>query len=172
MKNFKEIKTTIIGFLLWVIAGVYLAMPYFSEKELWEVSNVYTVGLFVSGLALMLAPDRFLEILFGWMKKRAGLIALLIAFSIVAIAGPDIKQIKKDGNYIIFTDTTTSNVEWIYPANKLRYTITASQYVRFYGESNSRIGQDYNIDSLVNASNSAFANLAAFETFARDSTGL
>lgn len=171
MGNFKEIKTTIIGFLLWVISGLYLGLPYFSEKELWEIDSVYVISLFVGGLALMLAPDRFLDILFGWMKKKTGIIAMLMCFSAVTIAGPGIKQLKKDGNYIVLTDTTTSVIEWRYPAKDLRYEIAADQYVRFYGRSDRRVGElNYNIDSLVDNSDAAFANLAAVETFLQDST--
>ncbi len=70
MKNFKEIKTTIIGLIIWVITGFYFAQPYISEKDLWEVSNAWVTAGFVTGLLLMLAPDRFLTFLFGWLDKK------------------------------------------------------------------------------------------------------
>lgn len=72
MKNFKEIKTTIIGFILWVIAGLYFALPYFSEKDLWETNPIWVASLFVAGLLFMAAPDRFISFLFGWLNKKTG----------------------------------------------------------------------------------------------------
>jgi hypothetical protein len=114
MKNFKEIKTTVIGFLLWIIAGVYLAMPFFSDKELWEPNSLYVIGLFASGLALMLSPDRFLEILFGWMKKKAGIILLLLSFAGHA------QTYDFDGGLGMYYINGS-----VYPANA--YTITASR---------------------------------------------
>lgn len=71
MKNFKEIKTTIIGFVLWIIAGLYFGLPYFSEKDLWETNNIWVTGMVLGGFLCMLAPDRFLDFLFGWLKKKS-----------------------------------------------------------------------------------------------------
>ena len=69
-KNVKEIKTTIIGLLVWIISGLYFALPYFSDKDLWEVER-YEVSIgFVGGLLLILAPDRLLDFLFGWLNKK------------------------------------------------------------------------------------------------------
>ena len=68
--NLKEVKTTIIGLIIWVATGFYFVMPYFSEKELWEVSHYEVVSGFIAGLLLLLAPDRFVEFLFGWLNKR------------------------------------------------------------------------------------------------------
>lgn len=69
-KNFKEIKTTIIGLLVWIITGIYFLLPYFSDRKLWEVEH-YEVGIgFIGGLLLMLAPDRFIDFVFGWLKKK------------------------------------------------------------------------------------------------------
>lgn len=70
MKNFKEIKTTILGLLLWVVDAFYFGLPYFSDKDLWEANTVYEVALFVSGLGLLLAPDNFIQLFFGWLKKK------------------------------------------------------------------------------------------------------
>jgi hypothetical protein len=70
MTNIKEIKTTIIGLLVWIITGLYFAMPYFSEKELWQPDHYEVVIGFVGGLLLLLAPDRFITFLFGWLNKK------------------------------------------------------------------------------------------------------
>ena len=72
MKNFKEIKTTIVGLLLLVGDAVYFGMPYFSDKELWEPNTLYEVGMFASGLMLLLAPDNFIQLFTGWLKKKMG----------------------------------------------------------------------------------------------------
>lgn len=72
MKNFKEIKTTILGFIILIASGFYFALPYFSEKELWEVSTVYVIGGIVAGILLLLAPDKFVDFLFSWANKKSG----------------------------------------------------------------------------------------------------
>ena len=68
--NFKEIKTTLIGLILWVVDGFYFAMPYFNDNDLWESNGYWVVGLFVGGLLFMAAPDRFINFLFGWLNKK------------------------------------------------------------------------------------------------------
>jgi len=71
--NFQHIKTTVIGFLLWILGGVYFALPYFNtDHDLWEVNNAWVIALFVGGFLFMAAPDRMLDLLFGWLKKKAG----------------------------------------------------------------------------------------------------
>lgn len=71
MNNLKEIKTTILGSLLIIFGVMYFAMPYFSERELWQVNNLYLGSLFIGGILLLLAPDRMLDFAFGWLKKKA-----------------------------------------------------------------------------------------------------
>lgn len=68
--NIKEIKTTIIGLIIWSVTGAYSVMPYFSDRELWEVDHYYAVSGFIGGLLLLLAPDRFVSFLFGWLNKK------------------------------------------------------------------------------------------------------
>lgn len=68
--NFKEIKTTIIGLLMWAITGVYFFMPYFSKQATWTTEHYEVTFGFIGGLLLMLAPDRFIDFLFKWMDKR------------------------------------------------------------------------------------------------------
>ena len=68
-KNFKQIKSTIIGFLIWIGTGFYFVYPYF-HKGLWE-PHEYAVGVgVICGLALMLAPDRFVDWMFKWLDKK------------------------------------------------------------------------------------------------------
>jgi len=69
-KNLKAIKTTIMGFLVWIATGFYAVTPYFSEKELWEVHQ-YEVwaGVFVGAL-LLIAPDRLVDWAFKWLDKK------------------------------------------------------------------------------------------------------
>ena len=71
MNNLKEIKTTILGAIFIKLSLVYMVYPYFSSRELWEVNNLYFVGGLVAGVLLLLAPDRFLDFLFGWIKKKS-----------------------------------------------------------------------------------------------------
>lgn len=69
--NLKEIKTTIMGILMFVVGLAYFGMPYFSEKDLWEVNNLYLGFLVVGGILLLLAPDDIIRILLGWIRKRS-----------------------------------------------------------------------------------------------------
>jgi len=68
--NFKEVKTTIIGSLLWVITGIYFFLPYFSDRELWIAEHYEVMSGFIGGLLLMLAPDRFVDFLFTWLNRK------------------------------------------------------------------------------------------------------
>jgi len=70
MRNVKELKTTIIGLIIWVATGLYFVTPYFSDKELWEIDNIYVISGVVAGLLLLLAPDKFVTFLFGWLSKK------------------------------------------------------------------------------------------------------
>lgn len=70
MNNLKEIKTTIVGFLLILLTIAYFAIPYISVRELWEVNNLYSVVGFGVGVGLLLAPDRLIDFIFGWLKKK------------------------------------------------------------------------------------------------------
>jgi len=70
MKNLREIKTTITGFIVWVITVFYFITPYFSDRELWESKHYELIGGFIIGLLLLLAPDRLINFMFGWLNKR------------------------------------------------------------------------------------------------------
>lgn len=65
-RNLKEWKTTAIGLALWIMTGFYFFMPYFSDRQLWEPEH-YEVGFgVISGLILLIAPDRLIDFLFTW----------------------------------------------------------------------------------------------------------
>ena len=68
--NFKEVKTTITGVCVWIVTGVYFFMPYFSDRELWEADHYEVVCGFIMGLLLILAPDRLIDFMFGWLNKK------------------------------------------------------------------------------------------------------
>jgi hypothetical protein len=70
MKNVKEFKTTLTGLIIWIATGLYFAMPYFNEKDLWEVNNIWVASGVIGGLLLILAPDRMLRFLFGFLDKK------------------------------------------------------------------------------------------------------
>ena len=69
--NLKEIKTTILGSLLIVVGLAYFALPYFSDRELWEVNNIYLSVCFIGGILFLVAPDRIVNWAFKWMDKKA-----------------------------------------------------------------------------------------------------
>jgi hypothetical protein len=68
--NIREIKTTITGIVVWIITGLYFAMPYFSDRDLWESEHWEVTAGFIIGLGLIIAPDRFLKWAFGWLAKK------------------------------------------------------------------------------------------------------
>ena len=68
--NIKEIKTTITGLLVWIITGFYFLFPYFSDRELWQSEHWEVSCGFIGGLLLILAPDKFLKFLFGWLERK------------------------------------------------------------------------------------------------------
>jgi len=69
MTKFKEIKLTIIGLLVWSSTAVYFFMPYFSDRELWDVRHIEVIAGVVTGLGLLIAPDRFISIFFDGLSK-------------------------------------------------------------------------------------------------------
>ena len=69
--NINDKKTTGIGVFLIVLSLFYFLAPFFSVQELWVASKLYAgigIGL---GCLLVIAPDKLLEIAFGWLKKKA-----------------------------------------------------------------------------------------------------
>jgi hypothetical protein len=71
MSHIKELKTTITGVILFVFGVVYFAFTYFSDRELWEVNNLYLAAMIGGGVLLILAPDRMIDFVFGWMSSKA-----------------------------------------------------------------------------------------------------
>lgn len=70
MENLKEVKTTVLGFLVIIGAAFYGIAPYFRES-LWQVESLYVVGGILAGCLLLLAPDRIINWAFKWMDKKA-----------------------------------------------------------------------------------------------------
>lgn len=68
--NIKQIKTTVTGIAVWVITGLYFVLPYYSDRHLWQSEHWEVSAGFIGGLLLILAPDRFLRFLFGWLDKK------------------------------------------------------------------------------------------------------
>jgi membrane-bound ClpP family serine protease len=70
--NIKETKTTIIGALLFIIGLIMIVMEYFTVDAVIWTHYIFPIGLTTAGIGFMLAPDRLLDFLFGWAKKRTG----------------------------------------------------------------------------------------------------
>ena len=70
--NLKEIKTTIIGFVLFLI-GVGITVYEYFQVEVIEWQHYFMpLGFTVAGIGFLAAPDRLLDFLFGWAKKKTG----------------------------------------------------------------------------------------------------
>lgn len=70
MGHIKELKTTITGIVVAIAGSMYFALPYFSSKQLWEPNMWIFGGSIVAGIGLILAPDRLINFLFAWAKKK------------------------------------------------------------------------------------------------------
>ena len=69
MKNLKEIKTTIIGSVLFLIGIAWFVMNFKTLAE-FKYSQLYIPGGFLgTGIALLLAPDKILDFALGWFSK-------------------------------------------------------------------------------------------------------
>lgn len=104
------------------------------------------------------------------MKKIILLLALTLLSYLSSTA--QIKEIKRDFNYIVITDTITSSVEWLYPAKDLRYIPISSTDVVFYDKNDKRlVGSQfsYHVDSLVSETKQLFT-ITELETFLRQNT--
>ncbi len=71
MKNIKEIKTTILGSIIFVIGVLYFALPYFHVHELWEPNAIWAGIIAGSGVMLLLAPDSILDFAKKKLDKKA-----------------------------------------------------------------------------------------------------
>lgn len=70
MKNLKEIKTTVIGAILFAVGIAFFAVN-FKTLDAVKVSDIYIPGgLAVAGILFLLAPDKVVENLFNWINKN------------------------------------------------------------------------------------------------------
>ena len=70
--NLREIKTTIIGSLLFIAGFLIMLMEYFTTSEVIWTHYIFPGGLLTAGIGFALAPDKLLDFLFGWAKKKTG----------------------------------------------------------------------------------------------------
>ena len=69
MKNLREIKTTIIGAVLFLV-GIAWFVVNFKTLNTFDYSQLYVPGGFLGlGISFLLAPDSILGIMFGWISK-------------------------------------------------------------------------------------------------------
>jgi hypothetical protein len=69
--NLKEIKTTILGTIIFLIGVLYFALPYFHVHELWEPSALHAGMIAGAGVLLLLAPDSILDFAKKKLDKKA-----------------------------------------------------------------------------------------------------
>lgn len=69
--NLKEIKTTILGTIIFIIGVLYFALPYFHVHELWEPNATYAAIISFVGVGLLLAPDSILDFAKKKLDKKA-----------------------------------------------------------------------------------------------------
>lgn len=71
MNNLRQIKTTIIGGVLFLIGLTIFLVEYFTLKEM-AINHYYIpIGFTLGGILFLLAPDRLLDFLFGWLKSKS-----------------------------------------------------------------------------------------------------
>lgn len=62
-------KTTILGVFLIALGIAYFATPYINDSFTYEINKWYEVALVVSGVGFIVAPDKMVNIMFGWLQK-------------------------------------------------------------------------------------------------------
>ena len=70
MKNLKEIKTTIMGSILFLLGIVIFTVEYFTLGEMAWNHYVVPAVLLSIGIGLSLAPDKLLDFLFKAGEKK------------------------------------------------------------------------------------------------------
>lgn len=74
MSNFKELKTTITGLILWAGDAFYALTPFFSDRELWDVNALYVGFAIFVGLIFVVSKDDLItnlfDFIFGFLKKK------------------------------------------------------------------------------------------------------
>lgn len=70
MKNLKEIKTTIIGSILFIIGLAILVYQFFWIGLIFWKDYLLSIGLMSAGIGFLLVPDRLINFIFNWNYKR------------------------------------------------------------------------------------------------------
>ena len=71
--NLKEIKTTILGSILFLIGVVITLIEYFTVDTVEWQHYLFPSAFTVLGIGFLLAPDKLLDFLFRWGKKKTGI---------------------------------------------------------------------------------------------------
>jgi hypothetical protein len=70
--NLKEIKTTLVGALLFVIGVSITLFEYFTVQVVEWMHYALPIGFLTGGIGFLFAPDRLIDFLFSWAKKKTG----------------------------------------------------------------------------------------------------
>lgn len=70
--NLNEIKTTIVGALLFVIGVSITLYEYFLVQDIEWTHYAFPIGFLTAGVGFLFAPDRLIDFMFSWAKKKTG----------------------------------------------------------------------------------------------------
>lgn len=70
--NLKEIKTTIIGSVLFVVGLIVFLVEYFTVGDLDWTHYVVPAAFLTAGVGFLLAPDKILNLILRKVSKNVG----------------------------------------------------------------------------------------------------
>lgn len=70
MNNLKELKSTVVGIMLFLIGVVITLIEYFTVDTIEWTHYILPIAFTAIGIGFMLSPDRLLDFFFGWAKKK------------------------------------------------------------------------------------------------------
>lgn len=71
MKNLKEIKTTVIGAILFLLSLAIGANEYLYGDGLDYIADSWVFGMGLVGMLFVVASDRIIDLIFDKLKKKS-----------------------------------------------------------------------------------------------------
>lgn len=70
--NLTQWKSTAIGAILFLLGIIFTVVEYFTVEVIEWQHYIFPAVLTAMGIGFLLAPDRLVDFLFSWAKKKTG----------------------------------------------------------------------------------------------------